>query len=125
MAAVPAFSGAAAGVVPAGTGGLHGALDPPSSGWSGTDGVESCATHTKGVGSDEPEVAPRHQRYHRYDRASDHRGDLGWRAQPTDVGETARRADQSQRTHECKIFGRGLPTRSPGHARTISLHVPH
>jgi hypothetical protein len=58
MVATSSFGGTVAWIVPAGTGGLHGALDPPSSGWPGADGIESCPTRTKGVGSDEPAVAP-------------------------------------------------------------------
>jgi hypothetical protein len=62
MAAEPACGGLTARVVSAGTGGVHGAIDPPSPRQPGADGVESRATHAKGSGSDEPGTPPRDQR---------------------------------------------------------------
>jgi hypothetical protein len=77
MAAISTFGRFTARVVPAGTGGLYGAFDPPTSGQPGADGFESRPTHAKGFGSDEPATAPRDQRYHRCNWNDDHEGPLG------------------------------------------------
>jgi len=59
VAAISAFGRFAARIVPAGTGGLHGAFDPSSSGQPGADGFEPRPTHAKGSRSDEPATTPR------------------------------------------------------------------
>src|ERR1700692_3632732 len=117
MAAVSAFGGLTARVVPAGTSGVYGAVDPPSPRQPGTDGVESRAAHAKGSGSDEPATPPRDQRYHGHDRDRDPGGDLGGWAQPAYAGGIARRADQGQRGYHRQVAGGRLPARA-------SLHPP-
>src|ERR1700682_2944717 len=83
---ISAFGRFAERIVPAGTGGMHGAFDPPASGQPGADGLESRPTHAKGSRSDEPATTPRHQRYHRCDRPNHHRSHLGGGTKPAYAG---------------------------------------
>src|ERR1700680_293703 len=123
MAAVSAFGGLTARVVPAGTSGVYGAVDPPSPRQPGTDGVDSRAAHAKGSGSDEPATPPRDQRYHRRDRGSDPRGHSGGGAQPAYSGSTQRPADQGQRRYYRQVAGGRLPTRAFIDARPVAGSV--
>src|SRR6267154_2174310 len=120
MVAISAFGRFAERIVPAGTGGMHGAFDPPASGQPGADGFESRPTHAKGFGSDEPATAPRDQRYHRPDRHHDPRGHLGGRAQPTYAGGTTRWAGQGHRGYHRQVTGGRLSARASVHARPVA-----